>query len=71
MLSAPPPEWAQESEAEIYALRRFFGITAEEAEHGMPLWERELLLEQLVAHESSDESEADMPEDPFARPPER
>lgn len=30
--------------AELYLLRRHFGISATEANRGMPAWERELLI---------------------------
>lgn len=34
----------------------------------MPAWERELLLEQFLAHEGGEETP---PEDPFAAPPQK
>jgi hypothetical protein len=32
---------------ELYLLRRFFGISAHDAEHVLPAWEVDLLLRQL------------------------
>jgi hypothetical protein len=40
---------------ELYILRRYFGINAYDAEHVLPAWERQLLLEEYVA-ESQEQS---------------
>lgn len=64
MLTPVAPAWADGSEQVYYALRRYFGISVDEAEE-MPLWERELLIDQLVR-----DGEEPLPDDPFAQPPE-
>lgn len=55
---------------ELYALRRYFGIGALEAEHGIPDWERRMLLRCLNREmDAGNEGSAGPMADPFSRVP--
>jgi hypothetical protein len=44
----------EQDEFELYLLRRFFNYDETEAQHVIPAWYRDLLLRQLVKHETGE-----------------
>jgi hypothetical protein len=51
-------------------LRRHFRISAYEAEHGMPSWEREMLLRLFMEERGGSKGSSDISGDPFSSVPE-
>jgi hypothetical protein len=52
-------------------LRRHFGISAYEAEHEMPAWEREMLLRLFMVERGGSEGSSEVSGDPFSAVPDK
>jgi hypothetical protein len=54
----------------LFVLRREFGISAHEAEHVIPAWEREMLLRRYVEQKEIERGDTPTPSgEPFSRVP--